>query len=59
MHNVAKHTSALVKKQEQLGVTMFNFGVAFTMLAKVRYAALLLTQTGVHPPPITIRQTCF
>lgn len=35
MQNVARHTSALVKKQTQLGHTMFDFGVAFTLLAKV------------------------
>lgn len=35
MQNVARHTSALVKKQEQLGHTMFEFGVAFTLLANV------------------------
>ncbi|CBN79716.1 Sorting nexin 1 [Ectocarpus siliculosus] len=33
MQNVARHTTALVKKQEQLGSTMFEFGVAFTLLA--------------------------
>lgn len=36
MQNVARHTTALVKKQEQLGATMFEFGVAFTLLANVR-----------------------
>ena len=35
MQNVARHTTALVKKQEQLGATMFDFGMAFTMLANV------------------------
>lgn len=35
MQNVARHTSALVRKQEQLGHTMFEFGVAFTLLANV------------------------
>ncbi|CAM9539380.1 unnamed protein product [Ascophyllum nodosum] len=35
MQNVARHTTALVKKQEQLGATMFEFGVAFTLLANV------------------------
>lgn len=35
MQNVARHTTALVRKQEQLGSTMFEFGVAFTLLANV------------------------
>lgn len=35
MQNVARHTTALVKKQEQLGSTMFEFGVAFSLLANV------------------------
>ncbi len=37
MQNVARHTSALVRKQEQLGSTMFEFGVAFTLLANVSF----------------------
>lgn len=41
MQNVARHTTALVKKQEQLGSTMFEFGVAFTLLANVREAGSL------------------
>lgn len=45
MQNVARHTTALVKKQEQLGSTMFEFGVAFTLLANVR-----------SPRRITIRE---
>lgn len=39
MQNVSRHTTALVKKQEQLGATMFEFGVAFTLLANVRALA--------------------
>ncbi|CAM9663012.1 unnamed protein product, partial [Phaeothamnion confervicola] len=33
MQNVAKHASALVRKEEQLAATLFDFGIAFTMLA--------------------------
>ncbi len=33
IHQVAKHASSLVKKQEILGNTMYDFGFAFTQLA--------------------------
>ncbi|CAN0373394.1 unnamed protein product [Discosporangium mesarthrocarpum] len=33
MQSVSRHTSTLVRRQEQLGSTMFEFGMAFTLLA--------------------------
>lgn len=50
MQNVARHTTALVKKQEQLGSTMFEFGVAFTLLANVSevLATRFVSSTHTH-----------
>eukprot|EP00904_Undaria_pinnatifida_P001523 jgi/Undpi1/11371/HiC_scaffold_30.g13668.m1 len=48
MQNVARHTTALVKKQEQLGATMFDFGMAFTMLANAEEDKAPLRKALLH-----------
>lgn len=59
MQYVAKHTSALVKKHEQLGSTMFEFGMAFTLLAKVSGVHESARGRGESVEGIAPRVCCF